>query len=212
MPDGRSTAAFGRPLNSIVRSKEIMQDRTDEIRDQQRRSNWLLGAYALCLIGLVSFAPKNYEAVVPAAHAFSAISRHPAAVGFAMDMMWALFPIFLVALAWRPKPIQFNGSSQALGRMLLLGLVITPLALYFGTMNTSFDLGDSSKLGRAVIRSAQSKAWFAVHWGMYYVITLAMAWLGYVEAPRWLIFSDRKILGERSAFHFQTSFRATRPP
>lgn len=170
-----------------------MRDRTEEIRAQQRRSNFLLGAYALCLIGLVSFAPKDYSAVVPAAHAVAAISRHPAAVAFAMDMMWALFPVFLVALAGRPNPIEFRSSSQALGCMLLLGLVISPLALYFGTINTSFDLGDSSKLGRAFVRSTQSQGWFLAFWGAYYMSTLASAWLGLVEAPRWLSHSKPPI-------------------
>lgn len=169
-----------------------MRDRIDEVRAQQRRSNLLLGAYALCLIGFVYFAPREYSAVVPAARAFSLMSDHSAAAGFAIDMMWALFPVFLVALAWRATPTRFNSRGQALGCFLLVGLAIAPLLLYFGTINTSFDLGDSSKLGRAFVRSAQSNVWFLIYWGFYFLGTLGAVWAGCVEAPRWLVHSDRK--------------------
>jgi FlaA1/EpsC-like NDP-sugar epimerase len=141
----------------------------------------ILGAYILCLIAFVEFSPLQYSAKLPASIAFSAYSQQDFPAGFAIDLMWVIFPLFLIAFTFAaPSNQKFHSKAYARFLSLFLVFVLTPFFVYFGTLNTSFEFSQTTSLGRVTAHAAVSKIWFIWFWGFYFCFLVIFAWHAYI--------------------------------
>ena len=150
---------------------------------------WVFGIYASLCAALVAFAPADYQSHLPASSAFAAISSFPATTAFAIEGMWALLPIALIALSL-VTPIRIRTGFDITDVFptalifIVFGLAVTLFLAYFGLFVQNVNIEHPyMRLDRLILNASHSKPSLAIFLTWYFWGMLSTTWISYVAIP-----------------------------